>query len=280
MPVTNFVWDELGDNVLMEVDDAGSTTAKYTNEPDKFGELISQRRNSADDYFHFDAQQSTRRLTNENQVETDSYTYSAFGETVSSSGTTANPFRYKGALGYYTDLGLDCVYVRTRTYKSELGRWLSTDPLLFNDGNNLYVYVHNHSISAVDPSGTQSRYDHVPLPPTPKRKPYTPPKRTYCGLLSFCCDGKEYRWKVYGDSDAPPLKPGCVTLVNPKRIECTYDCTILKRIPTLQDPNVLILDHEACHACWWERSPVLYVVSIWPDLCTLFPIPRDATPHW
>ena len=45
MVAITYVWDELGDNVLMELDDAGAAIAEYSNEPSVYGELISQRRN-------------------------------------------------------------------------------------------------------------------------------------------------------------------------------------------------------------------------------------------
>ncbi len=153
MVTTNFVWDELSDNVLMEVDEAGDVTAEYTNEPDQFGELISQRRNQKDSYYHFDAQHSTRQLTTESQEVSDSYTYSAFGEMVSSSGATTHPFQYIGGLGYYTDLPTNDIFVRRRNYQPEIARWLSTDQLSFADGANRYEYVSNCPMRFLDPSG-------------------------------------------------------------------------------------------------------------------------------
>ena len=99
MTVTNYIWDVESDNLLMETDASGATTAVYTNEPDVFGELVSQRRGGVTSYYHFDAQRSTRELTEANQNVTDTATYTAFGEAVASSGVTSNPFGYQGALG-------------------------------------------------------------------------------------------------------------------------------------------------------------------------------------
>ena len=151
MPVTHYRWDRLSDNLLAEIDETGATTVQYTNEPSQFGKLISQRRNGVDSYHHFDAQLSTRQLTDESQTVTDSYDYSAFGETVASSGTTENPFRFQGAVGYYTNDETDDIYIRRRTYRPSTGRWLSTDPLGFVDGPNLYLgyFIPN----GVDPNG-------------------------------------------------------------------------------------------------------------------------------
>ena len=154
MVAINYVWDELSDNVISEVDDSGNTTAEYTNEPSLYGELISQRRDSADSYFHFDSQRSTRQLTTDDETETDNYSYSAFGEPVASSGTTANPFRFVGGAGYYTDIEIGEIYVRARKYRPTVGRWLSMDPMVFIDGPNRYVYVNNDPSNFVDPRGT------------------------------------------------------------------------------------------------------------------------------
>ena len=152
MPVTHYRWDRLSDNVLMEVDQTGATTVQYTIEPNQFGKLISQRRNGVDSYHHFDAQLSTRQLTDASQTVTDSYDYTAYGETVATSGTTENPFRFQGAVGYYTNDETDDVYIRRRTYRPSTGRWLSADPLGFVDGPN--VYLGYFVPGGFDPSGS------------------------------------------------------------------------------------------------------------------------------
>jgi len=151
MTVTNFIWDELSDNVLLETDENDVVTASYTNRPERFGELISQERSGVTSYFHYDGEHSTRNLTDSNEDVTDTFIYNAFGEEVARTGTTTNPFGYKGAVGYYTNEDTNDLYVRRRTYLPTIGRWLSPDPLGFIDGSNLYqaYFVPN----GVDPSG-------------------------------------------------------------------------------------------------------------------------------
>ena len=124
MPVTHYRWDRLSDNVLMEVDETGATTAEYTNEPNQFGKLISQRRDGADSYYHYDAQLSTRQLTDASQTVTDSYDYTAFGETVASSGTTENPYRYKGGDDFFTRSSVGDIISRDSIYSPKTGRHL------------------------------------------------------------------------------------------------------------------------------------------------------------
>ena len=153
MPVTNYIWDELSDNVLMETDENDALVANYTCEPSQFGEVLSQHRANNDQYFNFDGLGSTRDLTGNTQTVSDSYTYSAFGETVSSSGSTTNPFQWNGAVGYYTNEETGEFYVRRRSYDPAIARWLSRDPLGFVDGPNVYLYVDNSVPGGVDPFG-------------------------------------------------------------------------------------------------------------------------------
>jgi len=155
MAVTNYIWDELSDNLLMETDENNVPTAVYTHWPERFGELISQERSGVTSYFHYDGAHSTRFLTDDNENITDTYIFSAFGELVARTGTTTNPFGYKGAVGYYTNPATNDIYVRARSYQPVTGRWLSMDPLGFVDGPNLYraYFVPG----GVDPSGQMER---------------------------------------------------------------------------------------------------------------------------
>ena len=138
MAVTNFIWNELTDNVMFETDENDVVTVSYTNLPERYGELLSQKRSGVTSYFHYDGDHSTRQLTDENQNVTDTFIYSAFGEEVARTGVTTNPFGYKGEVGYYTNPETNDIYVRARTYQPATGRWLSMDPLGFVDGPNLY----------------------------------------------------------------------------------------------------------------------------------------------
>ena len=116
MPVTNYIWDELNDTVLMETDGSGNTTAVYTNEPGQFGGLISERQGSQSQYYHYDGLGSTRELTNSTGQVTDSYLYDAFGNTIQSTGTSVVPYHFVGRQGYYYDQELAEYYVRARQY--------------------------------------------------------------------------------------------------------------------------------------------------------------------
>ncbi|MEX0713918.1 MAG: RHS repeat-associated core domain-containing protein [Pirellulales bacterium] len=144
------IWD--GQKIVAETDASDVIQVVYSSSPDVYGDLVSQQRSGATNYFHFDPLGSTDRLADGSQTVTDSYLYSAFGATLASSGTTINPFRYVGRLGYYADDPLPIVFLRARYYSPSIGAFLSADPL---GSPNLYVYAQNNPLTLVDPSGQQ-----------------------------------------------------------------------------------------------------------------------------
>ena len=93
----NFVWDL--QNILLETNTLGVTQGRYTLQRDVFGNLLSQRRGATSHFFHFDALGSTAGLTSASQMLTGSYRYKAYGELLSQSGWTQNPFRWVGRQG-------------------------------------------------------------------------------------------------------------------------------------------------------------------------------------
>lgn len=147
--VAKFVWD--GANVLLETDAGGTTQSAYTLTGEQYGDLLSQRRDDASSFYHFDALGSTTELTDGGANATDSYRYHAFGETRVRTGTTSNPFGFVGRLGYYTEDELGLQYLRARWYQPAAGRFLSRDPVGGLAGE--YTYVAQRPTWAVDPSG-------------------------------------------------------------------------------------------------------------------------------
>ena len=132
---------------LFESDNDKTMTVAYTVDP--YADLISQRRNSATYYHLYDQLGSTRKLLDSNQAVTDSYSYYGFGDVRTSSGSTSNPFKFVGQLGYYSDAATSLQYLRARYYAPAYGRFASPDPL----GGAPYVYVGNRPAGASDPSG-------------------------------------------------------------------------------------------------------------------------------
>lgn len=176
----HYLWDN--QNILQEYD--VTTTAQYNYAPQAYGDLISQKRDTERSYFHYDGNASTSALTDQGGTETDNYTYSAYGKTLTSTGSTTNSFTYKGEIGYYQDQdGLQLL--RNRRYSPEQGRFTSRDPIGLESGeSNFYRYVGNNPINFVDPSGESTTLcqngppqnegagkKQPPRPADPKRSP-------------------------------------------------------------------------------------------------------------
>ncbi len=152
---TNSVWDSVSDCVLSELDGTNAVQAVYTNEPQRYGSVISQRRGTTTSTLHADALGTTRALTSSTQTTTDSYLFDAWGNPISSSGSTGNPFRWVGRYGYYQDASTGLIYVRARMYQPTVARWCSKDPIGFEGSKrNLFEYGESGPLSGIDPEGT------------------------------------------------------------------------------------------------------------------------------
>ena len=187
MSSTTYYWDEDDDNVCCEEDENGEITASYTHEPGLYGEVIAQKRGDEVRYFNFDGEGNTSELTDDDQNVTDTYEYSAFGEEVARTGTTENPFGYKGALGYYANPETNDFYVRDRVFEPNIARWQSEDSLGFAAGINRYAFSNNNPLLFVDPSG----------------------------MASLCCDGVERETElVYKKPAGAPSTRGGITITD------------------------------------------------------------------
>jgi RHS repeat-associated protein len=145
--VTNSLWDEASPygDVVLETNAGGSTVANYVLGGTG---LISQTRSGTTSYFLQDGQGSTRALTNSTTgAVTDTYSYTAFGELFSQTGSTTNSYLYTGQQ-YDPLTGL--YSLRARYYNPALGRFLSQDTYPVNFSNpvelNRYVYTANNPL--------------------------------------------------------------------------------------------------------------------------------------
>jgi hypothetical protein len=175
----NFVWDQA--NVLMEKDQGLLTQAHYSDYPGMWGGLSSQRRGSVSSFYGVDQQANVRVLADSTGTISDSYLFKAFGEELASTGSTINPLRFGGLVGYYRDIA-NRMYARARHLNSLQGRWLSRDPekvhysprvvaskrfariassisgirlQTVNETDQLYTYVRNRAPLWIDLSGAR-----------------------------------------------------------------------------------------------------------------------------
>ncbi|MGE3793862.1 MAG: RHS repeat-associated core domain-containing protein [Dehalococcoidia bacterium] len=146
---TTYVWDvNAGLPVVLQ---DGTRTYVYGLD------LISATDGSGNQsYFSYDAVGSVSDLTNGAGAVTDTYVYDVFGTITSHSGPSTNYWLFTGEqidqatgdTGYY--------FLRARYYDPTLGRFISRDPLLFDQR---YVYAGSNPLLFIDPSGLCSALD-------------------------------------------------------------------------------------------------------------------------
>lgn len=148
---TEYLIDPLGlGEVVAEFSSTGTLTARYTRGVD----LVSRADTSgATSFYDFDLLGNTVQLTGTGGAIQNTYAYQPFGESLRSTGSTANPLTYVGQFGVMEE-GHGLYFMRARYFSPVLGRFTQQDPIRLNSGDpNLYRYVENNSPSNVDPSG-------------------------------------------------------------------------------------------------------------------------------
>lgn len=146
------------------------------------GEVLAEKRAGARRELVPDPLGSTVALLHTSQAITDTFAYWPYGEERSRTGTTATPFSFVGALGYYRD-STSRRYVRARLLDASKGRWTTRDPLTTAPAaldTAPYTYASNQPLTLADRTGLRPCCrDH------PVYKPCTAWRRRECKLL---CD--------------------------------------------------------------------------------------------
>jgi RHS repeat-associated protein len=150
--VTQYVVDSNDSlsQVIAELDQNNQVGVSYLHGDD----LISQSRDSATHFYHYDGLGSTRVLTDQNAMVTDSYDYEAFGELLQQTGDTSNNYLYTGE---QIDTLLRLYYLRARYYAPRLGRFTTMDSFQGWKNNPIslhkYIYVYADPVNNIDPTG-------------------------------------------------------------------------------------------------------------------------------
>ena len=138
----NYLWDEVSDNVIAEYE-SGVATAVYTQEPELYGNLISQRRSGVSRFYHFDARGDTRNLTDASENVTDSTTYDAWGNVIASTGSTPTPFRFVARMSCQSEPSAMMTYVRELFVQTSIARWTGVGSPDFLNAMNSFPFVAN-----------------------------------------------------------------------------------------------------------------------------------------
>lgn len=91
------------------------------------GQIVAEKRGGQHRVITADPLGNVIDVRDSSDSQLASYNYWPYGVVRTSTGSIANPWRFCGVWGYYFD-GSDC-YVRARTYRQQLTRWLTVDPL-------------------------------------------------------------------------------------------------------------------------------------------------------
>jgi len=152
-----YVWDAA--NLLVETDGDGTTVAQYTFPSTRgrgvwpaseYGPVVSQRGSSTSRFYHPNDLGTFDTVTEPDAATTDTYILDAWGVQHAASGSTTNPFRYIGALGYFAELDVGIHDVRARWLRPATGSWLSVDPV---EGEMRYGYSRIRPVDTVDLAG-------------------------------------------------------------------------------------------------------------------------------
>ena len=133
--------------------------------------------------------------------------YFPFGSTsyqaVASQTDLPKRYRYTGK---ERDDENDLYYHGARYYAPWLGRWISCDPSELVDGINLYAYVSNDPVSAMDPTGRARANAKVGLIPEETAREW---QNTLYGASAFWVEKTSSAWEKgeYGEA----IKAGAVT---------------------------------------------------------------------
>jgi RHS repeat-associated protein len=173
----NFVWNyALELPAVATVQSAGADQRYYIYSPSGALLYAIDASGNVHHWFHFDEVGSTTFLTDDAGRVTDSYGITPYGETVTATGSTPNPFTWLGEWGIMREGSTGLYYMRMREYDSTSARFLSRDPESFKDPRavNPYQYSLGNPTGWTDPWGAQgigidaleSWLPHIPEPVT------------------------------------------------------------------------------------------------------------------
>ena len=137
---------------------------------DVSGTPMSVTYNGTNYYYATNLQGDVTAILNTSGTAVVTYTYDAWGNILTTTGTMAetlgavNPLRYRG---YVYDTETQFYYLQSRYYDPEIGRFINADALVSTGqgilGNNMFAYCLNNPTNYADPTGTFGWWIIVPV---------------------------------------------------------------------------------------------------------------------
>lgn len=151
---------------IQERDSSNVVTVTYTRGTDfsggmqgggGIGGLLARNAGGTDAFYQADGNGNITALIDLSQNVVARYAYDAFGNVLSMSGSlaSANPYRFS-TKETHANSGL--LYFGYRYYNAGFQRWINRDPIGEAGGLNLYQFVGNDVLNAIDPFGWDYRY--------------------------------------------------------------------------------------------------------------------------
>jgi RHS repeat-associated protein len=160
--VTNFFWE--GDNLALELDGNLQPIRRYVygvgkDDVEGYVELSEVTGGLFDQYkqgwysYVKDQVGTIYKVYSENtQQIIDTLAYDVFGNMFNQTGSSTGNIRFHSKY-YDQESGLNYFYYRY--YNPDNGRFINEDPIGFNGGFNMYLFVDNDPVDEIDPLGLQ-----------------------------------------------------------------------------------------------------------------------------
>jgi RHS repeat-associated protein len=207
-----YVWDGMA--VLQERDGANAVQVTYTRGLELsgtmqgaggIGGLLARTDSSGTAFYHSDAGGNVTTMTDSSGNVVARYLYDPFGNLLAKSGALADVNKYRfSSKEVHPNSGL--YYYGYRFYEPNLQRWLNQDPIREAGGMNLYGFVHNDPINAIDSLGLVE----------PRFNPVVEAVNLWNGVQDIVSEGIYYACYAPPPAPLPPgTPPFQVTLAPP-----------------------------------------------------------------
>ena len=138
-------------------------------------------------FAHFDEAGNTLAVTNNAGAAIESYAVTPYGESVTRTGTTQNPFTFRGSEGVLDFSGAGLFYMRARFFDANTGRFLTRDPVVHASAAqaNPYQFARGNPLAYSDPTGLTPRPGWQPDPPAAPLPVAVDPAAAYAAWAEF-----------------------------------------------------------------------------------------------